>query len=158
MQEKSSRLEPLIILGLIFIITVLLNYPWELAQGVLYAGADYAKGMWSHCFIASLGDGLMVLIIHMIAWATFRRSDWFVQRQRGWWVLMIATGLMLGVAVEWIAVHLIVRWSYTDQMPLVPGLGIGVIPVLQMLILPPAIFTIVAKLRSRSFPGSRAAR
>jgi hypothetical protein len=156
MREKSARLDPLITLGLIFVITVLLNYPWELLQGVLYAGADYTKGMWLHCFIASLGDGLMVLIIHMFGWATFRRSDWFIQRERGWWVPMIATGLVLGVVVEWVAVHLLARWSYTDQMPLVPGLGIGMIPVLQMLILPRATFASVAKFRPQSQSVRRA--
>jgi hypothetical protein len=155
MLATSLRLNVPITLGLIFITAVLLNYPWELAQGVLYAGADYTKGMWSHCFIASFGDGLMILIIHMISWAAFRRSDWFIQHQRGWWVPMIATGLVLGIAVEWIAVHLLERWSYTDQMPLVSGLKIGIIPILQMLITPPLIFALVAKLTLKSNPASR---
>jgi hypothetical protein len=155
MLATSLRLNVPITLGLIFITAVLLNYPWELAQGVLYAGADYTKGMWSHCFIASLGDGLMILIIHMISWAAVRRSDWFIQCQRGWWVPMIATGLVLGIAVEWIAVHLLERWSYTDQMPLVPGLEIGVIPILQMLILPPFIFAVAAKIMQSLISASR---
>jgi hypothetical protein len=33
---------------------------------------------------------------------------------------------------------------YTAQMPLVPGLAIGVVPVAQMLVLPPLLFRLVA--------------
>lgn len=49
---------------LIFIVAVLLNYLWELAQAPLYVGLeDYNAGVLWHCFVASLGDGIMVLLI-----------------------------------------------------------------------------------------------
>jgi len=57
---------------------------------------------------------------------------------------MVTMGLVIGVAVEWIAVHVLGRWMYTARMPLVPGLAIGVVPVVQMLVLPPLIFRLVA--------------
>ena len=47
---------------------------------------------------------------------------------------------MIAIVVEWAAIHWLHRWSYTAQMPLIPGLEIGVTPVLQMLVLPPLIF------------------
>lgn len=31
-------------------------------------------------------------------------------------------------------------WAYGPRMPVVPGLQIGLVPVLQMLVLPPVIF------------------
>jgi hypothetical protein len=57
---------------------------------------------------------------------------------------MLTTGLVIGIAIEWIAVHLLRRWMYTTRMPLVPGLAIGVVPIAQMLVLPPVIFRLVA--------------
>ena len=39
---------------------------------------------------------------------------------------------------------------YTSQMPLVPGLDVGLVPVVQMLVLPPLIFRIVAIWRGRT--------
>jgi hypothetical protein len=57
---------------------------------------------------------------------------------------MWTTGLVIGLTTEWIAVYVLGRWMYTVQMPLVPGLAIGLIPVVQMLILPPVIFRLVA--------------
>jgi hypothetical protein len=42
---------------LVFIVAVLLNYLWELAQAPLYVGFEsYQGAMLRHCFIASLGD------------------------------------------------------------------------------------------------------
>jgi hypothetical protein len=36
------------------------------------------------------------------------------------------------------------RWMYTAQMPLVPGLDVGIVPIVQMLVLPPLLFRLVA--------------
>lgn len=100
--------------------------------------------MWWHCFVASLGDGILVWIIYLVGWSAFRQSDWFIQ-PGGWhYSVMLAAGLIIGIVVEWIAVHSVNRWAYTALMPLIPGLAIGLVPVLQMLILPPVIFRIVA--------------
>jgi len=60
------------------------------------------------------------------------------------YAVMLAVGLAVGFSVEWAAVRLAGRWVYTAQMPLVPGLGIGIVPVVQMLVLPPLIFRAVA--------------
>jgi len=40
--------------------------------------------------------------------------------------------------------HVLQRWAYTARMPRVPGLDVGLVPVAQMLILPPLIFRLVA--------------
>jgi hypothetical protein len=45
----------------VFIVAVLLNYLWELAQAPLYVGLDgYNTAVFWPCFVASLGDGIMV--------------------------------------------------------------------------------------------------
>ena len=55
---------------------------------------------------------------------------------------MLPAGLIIAVMVEWIAMSGLGRWSYTASMPLLPVLGVGVVPVVQMLVLPPVIFKI----------------
>lgn len=45
----------------VFVVAVLVNYAWELAQAPLYVGLeDYNLAVFWHCFVASLGDGVMV--------------------------------------------------------------------------------------------------
>jgi hypothetical protein len=134
-------------LAAIFVVAVLFNYPWELAQSPLYIGMEDIRRMWWHCFVASLGDGLLGLLLFTAGWLVLRRPEWFVHPGVRGYGVMLATGLLIGVGVEWAAVYGARRWVYTPQMPLVPGLGVGMTPVLQMLVLPPLIFRVVAALQ-----------
>ena len=127
----------------LWVVAVMLNYPWELAQSVLFLGANEWGARWWHCFIASLGDGFLVWVIYACGWAVFRRANWFERPRMAQYVLMVAIGGLIGVVVEWIAVHVAERWAYTAAMPLVPVLDIGIVPVLQMLILPLVVFRVV---------------
>ncbi|MGH7966973.1 MAG: hypothetical protein ACRERD_34985 [Candidatus Binatia bacterium] len=130
-------------LATIFAVAVLFNYPWELAQAPLYVGMNSFSTTWWHCFVASVGDGVLVLLILVVGWVVLRRRDWFVHPGVRAYAVMLVTGLVIGVSVEWAAVHVAERWAYTARMPLVPGLGIGIVPIAQMLVLPPLIFRVV---------------
>lgn len=130
--------------GTLLAISVPLNFIWEVAQMPLYV----EDGKWLefavHCVVPSLGDGVIVLMIFGVGWTVWRRVDWFVRP--GWlaWVLMLMTGLIIAILVEWVAVYWIGRWSYTANMPVLPVFKVGLSPVLQMLLLPPAIFKVAA--------------
>jgi len=132
----------------VFVVAVLLNYLWELAQAPLYVGLEnYNSAVLWHCFVASLGDGLMVLLIVPLGWVVLRQPDWFEQSGVLGYVVMLTAGLVIAVLIEWLVVHVLKRWEYTEKMPLVPGFGIGLVPIAQMLVIPPLIFRIVAVFR-----------
>jgi hypothetical protein len=134
----------------IFVVAVLLKYLWELAQAPLYLGMeDYNAGVFWHCLVASLGDAIMVLLIVAAGWITLRQPDWFVRPGVSGYLVMIAAGLLLAILVEWVAVQKLKRWAYAERMPTVPGLGTGLVPIAQMVILPPMIFRIVTLLGRR---------
>jgi hypothetical protein len=105
---------------------------------------DFRRVLW-HCFVASLGDGLLVLLIFGAGWAVLRWRDWFVRPGVRGYALMLAAGLVIAVTVEWVAVRIAGSWVYSARMPVVPLLGVGIMPVAQMLLLPPLIFHIVAR-------------
>ena len=134
----------------VFMVAVFLNYLWELGQAPLYVGMEeYNPRVFSHCFIASLGDGIMVLLIVAAGWIALRQAAWFVRPGVRGYIVMITTGLVLAVLVEWVAVHKLGRWVYAEKMPTVPGVGIGLVPIAQMLMLPPLIFRIAAVIEAR---------
>jgi len=137
-------------LVMVFVMAVLFNYLWELAQSPLYTGLGSISTRWWHCFVASLGDGLLTLLIFAAGWMTLRRANWFLHPGVRGYTLMLTVGLLIGVSVEWVAVYMTGRWSYAARMPLVPGLGVGLIPVAQMLLLPPLVFRVVALWYGRS--------
>ena len=127
----------------VFAIAAAVNYAWELAQRPFYAGMGDLSAALIHCLRAALGDGVLVLVIYGAGVLAFRRRDWFCRP--GWrgYAFMFTAGLAIAVAVEWVALHLAQRWSYSERMPLIAG--IGIVPLLQMVVLPPLVFFLVAK-------------
>lgn len=139
--EKPDHLRKILPrIAVLFVISVLLNFPWEVAQMSLYV----EDGSWfefaMHCIVPSLGDGLIVMLIFCVGWMARGRLDWADKPGGAGYALMLISGFSLAVIIEWVGFYGLKRWSYTTSMPLLPGLGIGVVPVLQMLILPPVIF------------------
>ncbi len=144
MKSQDSRIDPVWHFVSIFIVAVALNYIWEVAQAPLFVSMNSWENIWWHCFVASLGDGIILWIIHAVGWIVFGRPDWFINPGARGYGVMLTTGLVLAIAIEWGAVHMLQRWEYGPGMPVVPGVNIGLVPILQMLILPPAIFYIAA--------------
>ena len=138
----------------LFIIAVTLNYFWEVAQAPLYLGFENWNSVWWHCFVAALGDGVLVCLIFLVGWITFRRFDWYAHPNSRTCTVMFVTGLVIGIGIEWVAVNMLGRWTYTVNMPLLSGLDVGLVPVLQMLLLPPVIFRIAARWRSQGIAAA----
>ena len=128
----------------LFVVAASLNYPWELAQAPLFVQTQEWGASWWHCLVASLGDGVFVWMIYVVGWAVFGRPDWFEYPRWSQYALMLSSGALIAVGVEWVALHLAHRWAYSAKMPLLPGLNIGLIPIFQMLLLPPVVFRLVA--------------
>ena len=150
-RNRSGWLWPLTCnLSVIFVVAVALNLIWELGQAFLYAGMNYDLAMIGHCFWASLGDGLILWVIYLIGLLIFRNILWFVHPSASRYAVMLIAGLIISIIVEWIGLDVLKRWAYTDSMPIIPFLNIGLLPVLQMLLLPPVIFAVVAALQTCS--------
>ena len=84
----------------------------------------------------------MVALIVAAGWIMLGQRNWFEHPGIPGYLVMLVTGLVLAVLVEWVAVRILERWQYTDKMPTVSGLGL--VPIAQVLLLPPLIFRIVA--------------
>jgi hypothetical protein len=136
-------------IALVFAVGVLVNYPWELAQSPLYGAMGDFQAVLRHCFVAAIGDGVLVLAVFAAGAIVLRRTDWFVQPGTRGYAVMLAAGLLIGLLVEWLGINIARRWAYAPSMPLIPGINIGIVPVMQMLVLPPLCFRIVAATLAR---------
>lgn len=116
-------------------------------QAPLYRMETGSWSPWLHCLRASFGDGLLVLMILVLGARVLERLDWFDRPQGRGYAWMSASGVVFAAALEWTAMHVRKRWSYEPTMPLLPGLEIGLVPIAQMLVLPPAIFFVASRLR-----------
>ena len=122
--------------GTVFLISVALNFVWEMAQAPLYAlmGTSW-QATW-RCFRASLGDGVLVLLVWMAGAMMFRSSAWFEGSSKARLAFASTVGLGLSVLVEVWGLQT-QRWSYGSRMPLVPGTVIGLVPLVRWPLLCP---------------------
>ena len=129
-------------LGRVFAATVLtgfvLNEIWEIAQMFVYvetAGRSWTSSL-GLCMWAAVGD--VEIILGIYAAGALAISD-LVWGLRGRWNIYAAAAV-LGLAYAVLVGHAALaagRCSYTERMPVVPGLGASLWPLLQMTLLPP---------------------
>ena len=129
---------------MLVVVAVLVNYPWERLQSPLYVHPGRAGIPWWLCLAASLADGLFVVAIFGVGWIALGRRRWFEQPGIEGYIVMLISGVAISVGVEWTTVHVLRWWTYGEQMPLVPIVNIGLVPLTQMLVLPPLISRRVA--------------
>ena len=122
------------------VFALLLNFAWEILQAPLYAGmADMPHGQVTKtCLQATGGDAVIMLLAYGVVAVAARSRRWIVAAT-GWHVVwFVAIGVSITAAIEWLATrgYWIANWSYLPTMPLVPGVGIGLAPLLQWVVLP----------------------
>ncbi|GAA5512331.1 hypothetical protein Dcar01_01045 [Deinococcus carri] len=119
-----------------------LNFAWEMLQMPLFQGMNWSPGSWALCAAASLGDAAFSAAAYgALAWA--HRDAWWVCRRDGLDVVLIFVGGLLAAVVgEWVS-HALGWWSYSPLMPRVPGLGVGVVPFVQLALLTVVTFELL---------------
>ncbi len=127
-QMRGSKRIQLIVVTLG--VGLVVNFVWEMAQAVLYEPMGTVWQATWRCFVASLADAAMVLVLVGVGWTVCRRAD-----SRVGSAAIVALGIVLGAAIEWSGLER-GQWAYNERMPLIYGTHIGLVPVLQMALLP----------------------
>jgi len=118
-----------------------LNLIWENAQAFLFRGYEgFAAHFWV-CFIATFGDVVITAAIYGVVALVSVETNWFRRMTLGQVIFAMLLGIAIAAAIELRALAS-GRWAY-DGMPLIPFTGIGLVPLLQMMILPPLSFLIM---------------
>lgn len=114
------------------------NAVWEPAQLPLYAiwrhGTLRDKLVAvSHC---TAGDILIAVSVWAFALIIAGRPGWPDEGFRRVALLIIPSGLAYTAFSEWLNTALRHSWAYSRLMPVIPGFGVGLSPLLQWLIVP----------------------
>lgn len=129
------------------IFTFLLNLVWEFAQVPLFEGMPLATH-WRAiqvCARATAGDVVIALVAFWAVAAAGRSRRWILGATGSQIGGFVVVGLAITVVMEWMATQVLGRWAYAPSMPTIPGLGVGVSPLLQWVILPPAVVWFVRR-------------
>ena len=139
LKTKDSRL-----VFRIGLVGLFLNLIWELGQMKWYQGfstfSDHIV-----CVPAAFGDVLAVLSLYAVVAYVKHDWLWYKSIDRSSVTITVLLGGLLAIVMEERALMLGL-WSYTSDMPLVPFFHVGLLPVLQMMLLPLVSFAIVHKI------------
>ncbi|MEQ1866261.1 MAG: hypothetical protein ABL996_16610 [Micropepsaceae bacterium] len=127
--------------------TLLLNVVWENAEAPLYGGYGGPLQHFWPCTIAATGDVLIVALLYAGVALRRWRTDWYLDRSLRGLILLVLLGGPAAVLLEWWALETD-RWRYA-AMPVVPIVGAGLAPVLQMMIIPPLVIRLLRLLARR---------
>jgi len=107
----------------IFIIAFLLNWVWENSHSFLYI--HYQSEVITQLILlrAALFDAVFITLMSVLFW----RVGYF--KKRLWYALI--PGFVFAVLLEQWALATN-RWAYSDQMPIIPWLEVGLTPAIQL--------------------------
>ena len=129
----------------LFLIALPPYFAWEMLQAPAFTGMP--PGWWAAtavCARATLGDGVIVLVVFAIGALLFRDWRWFAPPSAGRYAAVVLAGVVVQVLIEWLMVHGLGRWGYKPWHPVVPVLDVGLLVVLQPIPLLPLVFWALA--------------
>jgi len=141
----------------VLIFAFLLNYPWEFLQAPFFEGMAVATH-WDAvkvCTRATFGDAAIMLIAYRSVAVANSDRWWFRAPSRVQMLGFIAVGVIITVAIEHFATQSLDQawgWRYADTMPTIPVVGVGLIPLLQWILLPPLAIWFVQR-QLKAAPG-----
>ena len=129
------------------------NLLWETLQLPLYTiwhDEDRGALLFAvlHC---TAGDMLIGGLTLITAVMLFGRAEWPRSRHIPVLAAAASLGVAYTIASEWINTRITLNWQYTDAMPELPPFGTGLTPLLQWVLIPPAVYAFaVARDRVRT--------
>ena len=134
---------------LIATIAFFLNVVWGNAQTSLFAGGHSIP---RHIFIytmASVMDALYTVGLFLGMAILWRNRRWAETLRPSHTAFVLLAGFATATLVGSWAIHTS-RWHYNSWMPLIPQLDVGVLPILQLMLLPLAKFHITRRIAGKS--------
>jgi hypothetical protein len=131
----------------VVVFSFLLNFVWEYWQVPFFRGmADrpHWEGVVA-CTRATFGDAGISLAAFWIVAVFVRTRSWVLKPRAGDILAFAAIGVAATIVLEYLATGSWGRWAYNDAMPRVPILGTGLVPLLQWLMLAPAVLWFVRR-------------
>lgn len=124
----------------IWLIAFALNAIWEVSHARLYTVGGQPV-LWPRLAQSIFFDAWIVFGMYGVFALLWRDKHWYARRL-GPFVPFVLLGAAIATGVETHAVYIAHRWEYRAIMPTV--LGIGLSPVLQMMVLP-AVSLMIAR-------------
>ena len=117
---------------------MILNLVWEFFHLPLYTiwTEGTATGIAFAVVHCTGGDVLIAAASLLAALIISSNSRWPAHRYWSVVTLAVAIGLAYTIFSEWLNAIAGDTWAYSELMPIIPGIGIGLSPIAQWLVIP----------------------
>lgn len=138
-REVSAERHPAVTrVGRYLALMLATNLVWEVFQlpfYTLWATGTPFEIAWAviHC---TAGDGLIAAGALAFGWLITGRPPFDTPVPASLIVSAVVAGLSFTLFSEWRNTQVTHAWTYSGLMPLIPGIGIGLTPVLEWVMLP----------------------
>jgi len=140
--EKFSSCQAKKFILTLGIISFAFQYTWENLQCEPFFNHAPTSFMAVEMFVAAIIDVGVTFLVYIIVALYSKSWSWVLYKWNAkQWAFILGLGLAFSISFEFFA-KIFRTWSYTGFAPLIPGLEISVIPVLQFLILFPLSFSL----------------
>ncbi len=118
------------------LVAFILNLGWEHLMLPLYSGYAALGSGWRLNVWAAGWDVFYVLVITVLVALQKRDKEWMLKQRARDFSTSALLAFLVALFVEYKALYL-GRWGYSPLMPIIPLLGVGLTPVIQMSVLAP---------------------
>lgn len=124
----------------------LLNFVWEVLQTPFFVdiSTEVNTIIW-YRFHCTLGDVMISLAGFWFVALILRNRTWFLNPTKKKLLLFVAFGVSYTIFSEIKNVSLNKLWAYSDFMPVIPYIDVGIIPLIQWVLIPPLLVFIVRR-------------
>ena len=122
----------------ILVFSFLLNFVWESWQVPFFRDMTDLPH-WiavKACTFATLGDSAIALTSFWVAAARAGTRSWVLEPRLGELAVFMGLGILATIVLEGLATGILGRWAYSDNMPRLPVLGTGLLPIVQWIVIP----------------------
>jgi len=124
----------------------LLNFVWEVLQTPFFIDiSDEINTIIWYRFHCTLGDVLITLGCFWLVALISRSRTWFLKPTKVKLLLFVVFGVSYTIFSEIKNVSLNKLWGYSDLMPIIPHVEVGVVPLIQWVIVPIILVFIVRR-------------
>jgi hypothetical protein len=143
--QRMKRVTSLPELNIVFF-SFLLNFAWEVLQTPFFLdiSTEINTIIW-YRFHCTLGDVMISLAGFWFVALISKTRTWFLNPTKVRLLLFVAFGVSYTIFSEIKNVSLNKLWGYSNLMPIIPGIEVGVIPLIQWIIVPLLLVFIVRR-------------
>ncbi len=123
----------------IVVYSFILHFTWEMLQMPLFLNMSPGWQSTLFCTLASVADTIMVLLIYYGFALLYNDSLWMNRPGLNQLMILVFAG-GAGAALAELRHIDLGTWIYSTYMPIIPGLKVGLVPVIQFMFLPAVIY------------------